>query len=51
MKVIVMAQTVNLFISRGIAHELKAMEAGSVAVTPNPDYVVIDYGDGTEVVW
>lgn len=51
MKVIIMAGTVNLFIDRGIAHELKAMEAGSVAVTPKADYVVIDYGNGTEVIW
>lgn len=46
-----MSQTIDMFLDMGISHELKAMEAGSVAITPKTDYVVIDYGDGTEVVW
>lgn len=45
MKLIIMAQTVNLFITRGIAHELKALEKDAISVTPKSDYVVIEIGD------
>ena len=45
MKLIVMAETVNLFISKGITHELKAMEKNALSVTPKENYVVIELGD------
>lgn len=51
MKLIIMAQTVNLFISRGIAHELKDYESGASSITPKPDYIVIDYAKQNELIW
>lgn len=51
MKLIIMKDTVNLFITRGIAHELKNMESGASAVIPKPDYVLIEYPHKSEVQW
>ena len=45
MKVIIMANTINMFLSKRLGHELKAMERGATSVTPKPDYVVIEYPD------
>ena len=40
-----MAETVNLFISKGIVHELKEMERDALSVTPKQTHVVIELGD------
>jgi len=45
MIVIVMAETINMFVERELEHKLKQMESGSVAITPKVGYVVIDYGN------
>lgn len=53
MKLIIMADTVSLFLSKGIGHELKAMESGASSVSPKETYVVIEYPDNpiTEPKW
>lgn len=48
MRVIIMAATIEHFLSKGLSHELKDMERGSSAVVPKGTYVLIEYADETK---